>query len=191
MQRGGLSFEGRQGLAPAHVVSGGPGFQVWVGMFSPLAKWQLFGLFKNLEMGWLPGTAGQQTAKTPLSNKHQPGSIWSPAKMYIDLVDQLLQTTTQAGPWPASPPSPDVCSRPGCRKPLCWLGKGASLPHFTLLTHPFPFLSPTSFILASARIARFELHHLLALSLPARVTLPLLFCPTLKQEKGESLLLPH
>lgn len=34
-------------------------------MFSPLAKRQLFGLFKNLEMGWLPGTAGQQTAKNP------------------------------------------------------------------------------------------------------------------------------
>jgi len=139
-------------------------------MFSPLAKRQLFGLFKNLEMGWLPGTAGQQTAKSPLSNKHQSGSTWSPTK-YRDLLDQLLQTKTQAGPWPASPPSPAVCSGLGCHKPLRGLYKGASSSHFTLLTHSFPFLYPISFILASARVARFELQHLLPLSLPARVTL--------------------
>lgn len=50
---------------------------------------QLFGLLKNLEMGWLPGTAGQQAVKASLSNKHRPGHIWSPAEMYRDVLGQF------------------------------------------------------------------------------------------------------
>lgn len=81
--------------------------------------------------------------------------------MCRDLSDQLLQTVTQAG----------LCSELGCCNPPCGLCEGDSSPHFVLLTHSFPFLSPTCINLPIARVARFDLQHFLAPSLPAQALL--------------------
>lgn len=48
------------------------------------------------------------------------------------------------------------------------LCEGDSSPHFMLLAHSFPFLSPSCINLPIARVARFDLQHFLALSLPAQ-----------------------
>lgn len=48
------------------------------------------------------------------------------------------------------------------------LCEGDSSPHFVLLTHSFPFLSPSCINLPIAKVARFDLQHFLALSLPAQ-----------------------
>lgn len=64
------------------------------------------------------------------------------------------------------------------------LCEGDSSPHFVLLAHSFPFLSPSCINLPIARVARFDLQHFLALSLPAQALLHLCLS-ALTRTKGQ------